>query len=64
MIDLVGHFDTPWSSPVECVDSATNNVVGGAAGATASVVATAACPTGYGAASVNCESDSWDMPLV
>ncbi len=63
MIDLVGHFDTPWSSPVECADSATNNVVVGA-GATASVVATVACPTGYGAASVNCESDGWEMPLV
>jgi hypothetical protein len=63
VVDLVGYFDTPRSSPVECVDSATNNVVV-AAGATASVVATAACPTGYGAASVNCESDGWDMPLV
>lgn len=63
VVDLVGYFDTPRSSPVECVDSATNNVVV-AAGATASVVATATCPTGYGAASVNCESDGWDMPLV
>ena len=63
VVDLVGYFDTPRSSPVECVDSATNNVVV-AAGATASVVATAACPAGYGSASVNCESDNWDMPLV
>lgn len=63
VIDVVGYFDRPRASPIECVNSATNTTTVNV-GATANLVATATCPTGYGATAVNCESTSWDMPLV
>ena len=63
VVDVTGYFDRPRASPIECVNSATNSATVNA-GATANLVATATCPTGYGATSVNCESTSWNMPLV
>ncbi|MGN6151664.1 MAG: hypothetical protein ACTHOH_06575 [Lysobacteraceae bacterium] len=63
VVDVIGYFDRPRSSPIECVNSATS-IATVNAGATANLVATAACPAGYGATSVNCESTSWNMPLV
>lgn len=63
VIDVVGYFDRPRASPIECVNSATNTTTVNA-GATANLVASATCPTGYGATALNCESTSWEMPLV
>ena len=62
-IDGCGNCHRPRCSPIECVNSATNSTTVNV-GATANLVATATCPTGYGATAVNCESSSWDMPLV
>lgn len=63
VVDVIGYFDRPRASPIECVNSSLNTTTVNV-GATANLVATAACPTGYGATSVNCESSSWSMPLV
>jgi hypothetical protein len=63
VVDIVGYFDNPRSSPVDCI-SGTETVVSIAANGAETVTATAACPSGYGDAGVNCESSSWDMPLV
>lgn len=63
VVDVIGYFDRPRASPIECVNSSPNTTTVNV-GATANLVATAACPAGYGATSVNCESSSWSMPLV
>lgn len=63
VVDIVGYFDNPRSSPVLCVSGAAS-VLSIPAGANNTVVAINACPPGYGDAGVNCESSSWDMPLV
>lgn len=63
VVDIVGYFDNPRSSPVECVN-VTLNVVSVPVGGTANLTATTACPAGYGPAGLNCESGSWDMPIV
>jgi len=63
VVDIVGYFDNPRSSPVECVNVMLN-VVSVPVGGTANLVATTTCPAGYGPAGLNCESSSWDMPIV
>jgi hypothetical protein len=63
VVDIVGYFDNPRSSPVECAN-VTLNVVSVPVNGTANLTATMACPIGYGPAGLNCESSSWDMPIV
>jgi hypothetical protein len=63
VVDIVGYFDNPRSSPVECVNT-TLNIVNVPVNGTANLVANTACPAGYGPAGLNCESSSWDMPIV
>jgi hypothetical protein len=63
VVDIVGYFDNPRSSPVNCVSSPVTTLSIPAGGSN-TVTASAACPTGYGDAGVNCESSSFDMPLV
>jgi hypothetical protein len=63
VVDIVGYFDNPVSSPVDCVSGAAT-VVSIPAGGSDTVAAANDCPVGYGDAGVNCESSSWDMPLV
>lgn len=61
VVDIVGYFDNPRSSPIECADSFFNgtNVD---PGTSATVFSTATCPAGYGRTVVLCRSNSWDMP--
>lgn len=63
VVDIVGYFDNPRSSPVSCVNAAAT-VLSISAGTSNTAVPATACPTGYGDVGVNCESSSWDMPLV
>ena len=63
VVDIVGYFDNPRSSPVNCVNGPFTDLTI-AAGATGVVSANGACPAGYGSASVNCDMASWDMPLA
>lgn len=63
VVDIVGYFDNPRSTPVACVNT-TLNVTSVAAGATANLTATGICPAGYGAVGLNCESGSGSMPLL
>ncbi len=63
VVDIVGYFDNPRASPVECINTALTTL-SIPAGGTNIVSASVACPSGYGDAGVNCESNSWDMPLV
>jgi hypothetical protein len=63
VVDIVGYFDNPRSSPVQCTNTAVTTVAI-PAGGTNTATAAATCPAGYGDAGVNCESNSFDMPLV
>lgn len=62
VVDIVGFFAAPRATALSCVDSAlattTINI-----GATGQVTAPA-CPAGYTATQLDCESGSWSMPIV
>lgn len=60
--DIVGYYINPAPTALQCVDTA-NTVVSIAAGATSNVYAPA-CAAGYTATATNCESGSWQMPIV
>lgn len=60
--DLVGYYITPAATDLQCQDTA-NTVTSVAAGNTANVTAPA-CATGYTQTATNCETGSWDMPIV
>ncbi|MBR0344913.1 MAG: hypothetical protein IJI03_06595 [Rudaea sp.] len=60
--DVTGYFVNPQATALQCSDTA-NTVVTIAAGSTADSAAPA-CPAGYTQTATNCESSSWDMPLV
>lgn len=62
VVDVVGYFAPPMATALQCTDTA-NSIVSVAAGATANAYAPA-CPSGYTATSTNCETGSWQMPLV
>jgi hypothetical protein len=60
--DLVGYYTRPEATALQCVDTAktaVNVIAGGTANAFAP-----ACATGYTPTATNCESSSWQMPLV
>lgn len=52
VIDIIGYFDTPEATPIECVETATQTVV--VAGFGTSAVTPAACGAGYTSISANC----------
>lgn len=60
--DIVGYFINPQITALDCVETSvvTESV---AAGATNNVLANV-CPVGYTQTSTNCESASWEMPMV
>lgn len=62
--DMVGYYieATKPAAALECVDTALT-IVNVAAGGTANSVAPA-CAAGYTQTTTNCESSSWDMPMV
>jgi len=62
VVDVVGYFAAPRATALSCVDTAyatTTIVSGGTGEATAP-----ACPTGYTATHIDCQSNSWSMPIV
>ena len=61
-IDILGYFAPPLATALQCVDTALTTMTV-AAGATANSVA-AACAAGYTETATQCESGSWQMPLV
>jgi hypothetical protein len=62
VIDIVGYFTTAEPPDAQCVDTAsTSSSV--PAGGTDNVSAPA-CAAGYLATATNCESSSWQMPMV
>jgi hypothetical protein len=60
--DIVGYYINPAPTALQCQDTA-NTTSSVAAGATANVSAPA-CPTGYTQTATNCETGSWQMPIV
>jgi len=62
VIDLVGYFSPPRATGLECVDTA-QAAVSIAAGARGQVIAPA-CPAGYTAIELDCESNDWSMSIV
>ena len=62
VVDIVGYFAPPRATALQCLDSpyATTTI---AAGATGQVTAPA-CNAGYTSVHVDCESNSWFMPIV
>lgn len=60
--DIVGYFAPPVATALQCVDTATTDVVT-AAGGTSNAVAPA-CAAGYTQTATNCQSSTWQMPFV
>ncbi|WP_133499671.1 hypothetical protein [Cognatilysobacter terrigena] len=60
--DVVGYYIQSPATALSCVDTA-NTIVSVAAGGTSNVNAPA-CATGYTMTATNCETGSWDMPIV
>ncbi len=60
--DLVGYYRNPGAPTLECVNSG-ETIDSVAAGATRNTVAPA-CPATYTQTATNCETSSWQMPLV
>lgn len=60
--DVTGYFINPQATALQCVDTA-NAIFSVAAGGTANITAPS-CPAGYTPTATNCESGSWDMPMV
>ena len=60
--DIVGYFAPPIATPLACLDTAKSET-SVAAGSTANSLAPA-CAAGYNQTATNCESTSWDMPIV
>lgn len=62
VVDIVGFFAAPRATALSCVDSGTASTTIGI-GATGQVTAPA-CPAGYTATQLDCESGSWGMPII
>jgi hypothetical protein len=62
VVDIVGYFAAPRATALSCVDSALATVTINI-GSTGQVTAPA-CPAGYTATQLDCESGSWSMPIV
>lgn len=62
VVDIVGYFAPPRATALSCVDTTLATVTIGV-NATGQVTAPA-CPAGYTATQLDCESGSWAMPIV
>ena len=62
VVDIVGFFAAPRATALSCVDSGLATTTIGV-GWTGQVTAPA-CPVGYTATQLDCESGSWSMPIV
>lgn len=60
--DIVGYYRNPGAPTLECLDT-TNVTQSVAPGNTANVTASA-CAAGYTQTATNCETGSWQMPIV
>jgi hypothetical protein len=62
VVDIVGYFAPPRATALACVDSAlgTATIIAGGTGQ----VTAPACPAGYTATQLDCESGSWFMPII
>lgn len=63
VVDIVGYFDNPRSSPIECQNSIINGVTVDP-GTSSFLYATATCPAGYGRTAVICQGSTSDMVLT
>lgn len=62
VVDIIGYFMQPVATALQCVDTA-ETLTSVDAGSTANSVAPA-CAAGYTQTATNCETSSWEMPLV
>lgn len=62
VVDIVGYFSPPRATALACMDMLVATVTIGV-NATGQVTAPA-CPAGYTATQLDCESGSWSMPIV
>lgn len=62
VVDIIGYYAAPRATALSCVDSGLATTTIGI-GATGQVTAPA-CPAGYTATQLDCESGSWSMPIV
>lgn len=62
VLDVIGYFMQPVATALQCVDTA-DTITPVNAGDTANSVAPA-CAAGYTQTATNCETSSWEMPLV
>ncbi len=62
VIDIVGYFHNPGAMTLQCSNTG-NNSLSIPAGGTGNVVAPA-CAAGLNQTATNCETSSWEMPLV
>lgn len=63
VVDIVGYFAPPLATALQCQDTANTTVAGIAVNGTANALAPA-CATGYTQTATNCETSSWDVPIV
>ena len=61
--DIVGYFAPPVATALQCVETANTDLTIAASGGTGNAVAPA-CATGYTQTATNCETTSWQMPIV
>ncbi|MCC7247637.1 MAG: hypothetical protein IT473_03345 [Lysobacter sp.] len=61
--DIVGYFAPPQATDLQCVETANADLTIAGNGGTGNATAPA-CPTGYTQTSTNCETTSWQMPIV
>jgi hypothetical protein len=61
--DIVGYYSRPVATELECVETANTDFLISASGGTGNAVAPV-CPTGYKQTATNCESTSFNMPIV
>lgn len=61
--DIVGYFAPPNATALQCQETADTTISVPANGGTANATAPA-CPVGYTQTATNCETASWQMPIV
>jgi hypothetical protein len=61
--DIVGYFSPPLATALQCVETANTDLAIAGNGGTGNSVAPA-CATGYTQTATNCETTSWQMPIV
>lgn len=61
--DIVGYFAPPVATALQCVETANTDLTIAPSGGTGNAVAPA-CATGYTQTATNCETTSWQMPIV